>query len=256
MFKLLCWLIAIAVASGPIAADARPALAQSSITCRPAARDGSGFGLESRVASGRVSLCGDVLVKVKPAPEVPKVAPNPAPVIVPKALAKPIAKPVSPIKHPRGWVNRWSSTIVVRPLPLRARLLGARLNAGRLVASVSSSASVHYKRGWLLGRPVVVRFTPASWLWRVDHRPRHGRKVLRVVAASRAIHSAVSVVGYRVDVRLADSSTWMRQQGRITLESKPVWFGLARSVQAAPATKRVTFFVNSDCRQRPGGPGC
>ncbi len=256
MLKLVCWLTFVVLTADPFFSEARePAAA---LDCRPSSRDGSGFGLESRVGAGRVSLCGDVLLKLKPAPPAAKPEPMLAPKPAPRVIAKPmpISQPAPPVVHPKGWVNRWSRTVVVRPAPLAARVVATRVVGVRLIARLASSASVHYKRGWLLGRSIVVRFTPTAWSWSVDHRRHFGRRTTVVNVPTGAIHSAVAQVHFAADVRLATSKTWMRQRGRIVLAAKPVWFGKSRAWHARVSPGHRTYFVAFDCTQHPTGIGC
>lgn len=257
MLKLFCWLTFLLIAANPFLAEVHRASA-TPFDCRPSSRDGSGFGLESKVGAGRVSLCGDVLLKLKPAPPAAKPDPKLLPKPAPKKIAKPepIKRPLPPVVHPKGWVNRWSRSVVVRPEPLAARVVATRVVGARLIARLASNASVHYKRGWLLGRSIVVRFTPTSWSWRIDHRRESGHHITVVNVPTGAIHSAVAQVHYAADVRLATSKTWMRQRGRIVLASKPVWFGRSRTWHPRVSLGHRTYFVTFDCTQNPLGLGC
>lgn len=251
MFKLVCWVILVSVTANPFLPDS-PAVRAAELGCRPSNRDSSGFGLVSKVGGGRVSVCGDVLLKVKPAPVTPKVDPAP-PLAEP---VQPIAHPAPPVVHPKGWVNRWSRILVVRPKTLAARVVATRLVGKRLLSRFANDAAVHYKRGWLLGRAIVVRFTPVSWAWFVDHRRRSGARAMSVTVSAGAVHSAQVAVQYAVDLRASGSQIWQRQPGRIRVPAKPLWFGKSRSWRARTNSSMQTYFVTFDCLQVPVSVGC
>jgi hypothetical protein len=256
MFKTLSLLIVAAALANPFSAPSRSEAMPRPAACKPLSRDTSGFGLQTRVGVGRVNLCGDVFLKVI----APKPKPNPpAPVSqpIPVAKIKPIVvvKP-KPVVHPKGWVNRWATSITVRPSALSLRVAGQHTTRSGLAVRLVSSASVHYKRGWLLGRAVVVRFTPAGSTWFVDHLRRAAGRQLRGTFAIGKVHSAIVQTYFSVAVTLVAKPGWLPQPGRILVRSKPAWFGQPAKPPPGSAGLEQTYFVNLDCIVNPAGVAC
>ena len=235
------------------------ARAAEHLACRPTQRDASGFGLSGRVGAGRLTLCGDVLLRVlAPPPKLPASGPAKPPVskVLPKTPSAPV--PVRPIIHPKGWVNRWASTIAVRPARVLLKVAAQHSSSKGLRVQLSANAGIHYRRGWLLGRAIVVRFTPSSVTWFVDHVRKTGSRTFLATLKLGQVHSAYVETTYSSTIRLAAMNTWRSQAGSIRVLSNRVWFGANTVRRKTPRTLRdwTTVFVNGDCQLDPSAFGC
>jgi hypothetical protein len=220
-------------------------------SCRNTGASSKHATIGSQVDGDLVTICLDasfrkkLLQAAKPKPPVKRTVPaRPKTKATPKAPVKPKspAKPKAPVKPKPIVKPRPAPKVLVKPKPrATAKALAERavfkphtsqisvtpasgLKPGQLATFQTSPKQV-YGNGKLLGRPVLVRFTPVSLQWSFGDgaklesaitSPRTTHGYLREGTYLSLLHTTFSVA-YRLS-----SGRWLADPDHITLASSPV----------------------------------
>lgn len=208
-------------------------------SCRNTGASSKHATIGSQVDGDLVTICLDasfrkkLLQAAKPKPPVKRIVParpktkaTPKPPVKPKPIVKP--RPASKVlvkPKPRATTKALAERAVFKPHTSPISVTPASgLKPGQLATFQTSPKQV-YGNGKLLGRPVLVRFTPVSLQWSFGD----GTKLESSIASPRTTHGylregtylALLHTTFSVAYRLS-SGRWLADPDYITLASSPV----------------------------------
>jgi hypothetical protein len=131
-------------------------------------------------------------------------------------------------------------------------LLGQQVN-------FQSTASLHYRTGFVLGLATEVRFTPQKILWQLNQQtfsvwqPEH-------VFDIPGTHSISARVDYQVAYRLRGSSDWVIEPDQISQQAdmfvEVSTSNMPEQKDPEPAPGKRVLLVGSACEPNSGAFGC